>query len=891
MTTPMLGKVDFHLHSYASNVTDYYTANSFSVPESYSDPLKLYHLLKQRGMSLVTLTDHNSINGVREMLDRGLPDVFFSAEMTTTFPEDGCNIHVTVANMTEMQFAEIDRLRGNVYEMIAYIDQEIACEPQIGANKLLYFMTHPLMSTQNRPYGREGALSAAHIEKAMLLCNCIEVHNGARTKTLNDLTWEIVAKLDRETIERFANIHGIIPKGPTPWLKSVVGGSDDHAGINPAQTWTEFEITSRNVSANAMVDAIRARKSRPNGQHGGPITIAHSILKLLYEGGAHRKGASGKSVAIGGPIQSLLKLVFGGGNLHISEKLRFQSGLWYHQVSQRKSESNATKSFDDVLKTQIYAMLSDREFRGELDALSSTDDRIFLVIKTLVNRIFVYYIGRLRRSGALDIVTTIKEVVALVTSNLFVSLPYLFAYMHQSADRQIAADVRKAFKVKSAPRVVLVTDTYFEVNGVANSIKRMLREAIRRNIEFTVVTCVSTNDYTRRLADPEIKQLVDNGRLKIFPALETLGFPEYDGLQIFFPPMLDMLKYLQEAGFTKMQISTPGTIGLTGLMAAKLLQIETAATYHTSIPEYVENYTKDVSLEAVAWKYMLAFYHAVDEMLVPSKFVAQLLHKRGLRNRKLLILDRWVDVDRFHPTKTVPEFWRRFDIADRTIKFVYVGRVAVEKNLHVLAKAYANLCKTHDQIHLIVIGDGPYRGTLEAQLKGLPVTFTGYLHGDELASALASCDVKVFPSTTDTWGNAPLEAQASGLPVIVTDIGGPAELMLDGKTGLMVRGNDVQSLQNAMTTLMDPITRSKMGLAAREFAESNRVDEPFTAVLDSENYRRHAKQKKRGFGLPYSANIENVYYIRRQPRLPRIGEAATSSNEVSIFNKNGTKPA
>jgi predicted metal-dependent phosphoesterase TrpH len=73
MTGRRPGKVDFHLHSYASNVTDYYAANSFAIPESYSDPVALYHQLKRQGMSLVTLTDHNSVDGVKELLDRGLP--------------------------------------------------------------------------------------------------------------------------------------------------------------------------------------------------------------------------------------------------------------------------------------------------------------------------------------------------------------------------------------------------------------------------------------------------------------------------------------------------------------------------------------------------------------------------------------------------------------------------------------------------------------------------------------------------------------------------------------------------------------------------------------------------------------------------------------------------
>ncbi len=121
-------KVDFHLHSYASNVTDYYAANTFAIPESYSDPIATYRELRAQGMGLVTLTDHNSIDGVKEMLDAHLPGVFISSEMTATFPEDGCNIHVTVANMTEAQFAEVNRLRSNLYEMLDYVETEIAQE-------------------------------------------------------------------------------------------------------------------------------------------------------------------------------------------------------------------------------------------------------------------------------------------------------------------------------------------------------------------------------------------------------------------------------------------------------------------------------------------------------------------------------------------------------------------------------------------------------------------------------------------------------------------------------------------------------------------------------------------------------------------------------------------
>jgi hypothetical protein len=677
------GKVDFHLHSYASNVTDYYAANALSLPESYSDPKKLYALLKERGMSIVTLTDHNSIDGVRELLDAGHNDVFISAEMTTTFPDDGCNIHVTVANMTESQFAEIHRLRRNIYEMIAYVDEQIAAERATG-NHLAYFMTHPLMSTQNRAYGREGALSIEHIEKALLLCSAFEIRNGSRTKALNGVTLAMLQALDRPTIERLAEKHGLAPKGETPWLKAIVGGSDDHSGINPGRTWTEFPYASQ-LTANAVTEAIRRRETSPGGKHGGPITLAHSILKLFYDGSTRSKGPGHKAVRIGGPVHSLLKLAFDSDEQNLAGRLYLRARVLLQEILPKSlaARSPGGEPFEQVFESEVLRLLADPAFRAglaNLDAGAQMDERIFYTIGALLNRIFARYLDNLRGGRHLHLIGFIKQAVALATTNSLVCLPYLVSFLAQSSDSLIVRDVRKTFGLAERPKAVLVTDTFFDINGVAATIKRMIREAERRNLDFTVVTCLDHDEHQDQVRDPEIARFIASGRLKLFAPVARIDFPEYDRLQIRFPPFLDMLRYFQESGFTKMQISTPGIIGLIGLLSAKTLQIETAATYHTSIPEYVENYTRDISLEALAWKYMIAFYHAVDEVLVPSKFIARLLHKRGLRNRKLLILDRWVDVERFHPRNRTPGFWKRFGIEreDDIVKFVYVGRIGVE---------------------------------------------------------------------------------------------------------------------------------------------------------------------------------------------------------------------
>jgi glycosyltransferase involved in cell wall biosynthesis len=127
-----------------------------------------------------------------------------------------------------------------------------------------------------------------------------------------------------------------------------------------------------------------------------------------------------------------------------------------------------------------------------------------------------------------------------------------------------------------------------------------------------------------------------------------------------------------------------------------------------------------------------------------------------------------------------------------------------------------------------VVGDGPYLSEMTTNMKGLPVRFTGALSGEALKRMYASCDIFVFPSATDTFGNVVLEAQASGLPVIVTDQGGPMENMVDGKTGLVVRAGDSQSLAKAMDRLArNPERVRTMGRAARDHMESRSFEEAF----------------------------------------------------------------
>ena len=105
-------------------------------------------------------------------------------------------------------------------------------------------------------------------------------------------------------------------------------------------------------------------------------------------------------------------------------------------------------------------------------------------------------------------------------------------------------------------------------------------------------------------------------------------------------------------------------------------------------------------------------------------------------------------------------------------------------------------------------------------MEGLPVVFTGHREGEELSAIYAGCDLFVFPSTTDTFGNVVLEAQAAGVPVIVTDVGGPQENVIHQKTGLIVKADSAECLIKGLETLLaDRVRLKEMGKAARRYME------------------------------------------------------------------------
>jgi glycosyltransferase involved in cell wall biosynthesis len=308
---------------------------------------------------------------------------------------------------------------------------------------------------------------------------------------------------------------------------------------------------------------------------------------------------------------------------------------------------------------------------------------------------------------------------------------------------------------------------------------------------------------------------IDDIPMRNFKPIGEFELPEYELQKLSFPPILRMLDYIQREKFTEIIISTPGPVGLTGLLAAKMLNLQTSGIYHTDFPQYIRILTEDSFLESAAWGYMHWFYGQLDTVFVNSEEYRQSWIKRGFDPAKLKIFPRGLDTELFTPARRDPAFFEKLGAQNGEVRLLYVGRISREKDLDILADAYRRLRDEGLPVQLFVVGHGPYS---EAFAESLPEAFfTGYLRGKELATAYASADIFVFPSTTDTFGNVIIEAQSSGVPVVVSDSGGPKELVEDKANGLITKSRDVDDFTRAVRALVtDPALRERMGISARK---------------------------------------------------------------------------
>jgi glycosyltransferase involved in cell wall biosynthesis len=282
-----------------------------------------------------------------------------------------------------------------------------------------------------------------------------------------------------------------------------------------------------------------------------------------------------------------------------------------------------------------------------------------------------------------------------------------------------------------------------------------------------VVQTLSTTAEKLQAFDHDVNVIEPNG-------FRTLPCPTYAEIRLAVLPYRRMDTMLTAFAPDAVHIATEGPLGMAGRRWCLRNAMPFTTSYHTQFPEYVRA-RAPIPL-SLSYAHLRGFHSAAERTMVATPTMERQLESRGFRN--LVRWTRGVNVELFKPRV------KSFLQLPRPI-FMYVGRVAVEKNV----EAFLALDLPGTKV---VVGDGPARKELEARHAG--AVFVGFKYGEELAAHVAAADVFVFPSLTDTFGLVLLEAMSCGVPVAAFPVTGPIDVVQDGKTGVLNRDLRVAAL-------------------------------------------------------------------------------------------------
>ncbi len=816
-------KVDLHVHSKFSDRPTNFFLKKLNAPESLTLPRDAYNMARRRGMDLFTLTDSDSIAGCLELRD--LTGVFCSCETVVAFPENDCKVKLLVFDLNETQLRQMLALRGNVYNVREYLLAE----------NLFHAVAAPLEILNNR-------LDADICEKLLLLFDHFESRCGGRQERTNQFVTHLLDHLTPELLYDLQKKWSIDPACDKPWQKGLIGGSNDYSGQYVALTWTEVEKSeipnpeSQNKetgsSVTDFIQTLREKRGIVGGIHGSTISSAHSMYRVAFS--FYQQSLQSRNAREPDLLSLVLERVLRPGTKRLT--LGQKAGIAWRSVLRAVNLEKRPSAVERRLLREFivaYAQVPANERLEGIpaDDLVQFDERLYALADRVIGQVSYRMMNAAAREFSHGRAGNALSYGAALLPLQAALGPYVYSYKKLNRDRPLIASLEKRFEHKvefparpPRKRIAWFSDTVVDVNGVSLTLHRMAEVAERQNEDLTIVCSL-------------LPEKAPNGQKFLnFPPVGEIAIPEYELQKLVMPPGLQMLKFLENAGFTEYVISTPGPVGLIALLAAKMFHVPCRAIYHSDFPQHVRLITGDEGLEQASWSLMRWFYLQADAIYSPSAFYRDQLADHGFPREKMFIFNRGTDLEFFNPRHRDEQFYAQWGVKNRIV-IVYTGRVSREKNLDVILSAFMADQDLKERAALAIVGDGPYREELMKRYVHPGIVFPGFLKGKLLARAYASSDMFVFPSMTDTYGNSVLEAQASGLPSLVSDEGGPKEIIAVDETGRVLAGYDTEAWRIAMRELvMNESLRQRMSAAARAHAQSRDWTTAFREFWDENPY-------------------------------------------------------
>lgn len=585
ISTDRNSRIDLHVHTCHSRGGGNWFLKNARVNESYTTPKRLYETATHRGMDFVTITDHDSIEGGLELAHH--ENFFLSEEVTAYFPHDGSKVHIVVLDITESQHMMLQELRFNLYELVEFLNLE----------KLVHFIAHPFFSMSEH-------YTAEHFEQLILLFKIFEIKNGGKQLYPQNLLKQLLEGLTPEYVWSLVEKHDITPQDSQPWIKYMVGGSDDHGGIMIGSPHT---VVPKSENIKELLSFIATGKSTVKGNGGSPFTVAHSILSVAYQ--HHRQGKSKKiSHKVANDLLDQL-FVNSCNDRRLSSTTRtllfFNDHVPFVAMAPRKTvQKQMLNHFSTLLRS--HKELREYLQKGLMFTEQDHENLFFLINETLKE--FLQETHKQKSLSLKDGLDSARFVLPLL-------IPYVIGFRTEYKDRPLMRIMRKRILGHSASCHVGV----FADKSIHN---------------------LDENPKIKCLLEPELS---NHARLSFFAwqdqsqELEKGGFYPVESIQgIKIPPILDILHHMNSIDLDTIYIHTLGPMGLLGIFIGAFYGIPVIS--HLSRPKI--QYLYKLLHSSIVDKFVYVVNNIVQEYRTENRTAFALAEDLNIPANKIRMIKR-----------------------------------------------------------------------------------------------------------------------------------------------------------------------------------------------------------------------------------------------------------
>jgi glycosyltransferase involved in cell wall biosynthesis len=805
-------KIDLHCHDHNSNVPDELLGRILHLPETWLETGTLQKTLKGNGCNVITITNHNNARSCFELLDKGM-DVLTGAEFSCTVPDFHIGIHVLTYGFDCEQENQLNKLRRNLYAF-----QEFTRE-----NNLPTIWAHPLYY-----YSKNGLPPMDFFHKMVLMFERFEVLNGQRDTWQNMLVKIWIESLTENKINDYANKFRIDPLKycKNPFKKSLSGGSDSHMGIFSGQTGTYLYVPDlrrrmKNEKPSMLaLEAIREGRMAPYGSHQNSEKLTIAFLDYVFQIALYRQDPGLLRILLhkGTPRDKIHALLISNAfaelrrhkvtmnfiefvhNCFLGKKPVFTKRLFTPQVYK--------PVFDDAVKiADARNKKPDNIVEVFSESITSMNNRLNnILFKRLTKKIEQYKLDhKTTRFNLPEIIekfelpselrtyldikerkTIEKKDSSLMAPNIpefldGLSFPFLGSALILAANytsARVLYNTRPLLQTFSEHlnrfqhpnRMLWLTDTFDDNNGVSMVLKAMHKEIKTQNLPIDIMVCSKT--------------LKPDEHLIVLKPTAEFSIPFYQQQTFRIPNFLEIHNLFHEKEYDRIICSTEGPMGLAALYLKNAYSVKAYFYLHSDWIMFAKKVLVMEQSNLSRFRRLLrAYYREFDGLFVLNRDQQKWLTGRhmGFDPKKVFLTAHWAD-EKFYRRRTTKT--EAFDLPLESKVLLFAGRVSLEKGVMELPDIFEQLRTKIPDLKIVIAGSGP--ADLELK-KALPsAVFLGWIDHDELPTIYSAADLLILPSRFDTFSCVVLEAMSCGLPVIAYNTKGPKDIIENEKNGFVV---------------------------------------------------------------------------------------------------------